>query len=469
LEKQDNSFQVELFDRLPDDLIVQILLRTIADRHHPLDDAAKWFETTVEAKKLLPLRLVCRRVARPVYKIPCTMVWPVEKPGRAECALLEFLQTAGGALRSLWLRLPEAETPGSTVRPGFISSVLKLTTNLEYFRVQGAVLIGSEEEAPLSRTDRFFSMLQACQKLCRLHLIVAAVDLSSPLRSGYTFKNMTEISIFCHNFSLGLEGKSGLRLSDEALERLLLSCPKLQDLSIFGPFKEVDCLYLKSPVLRSGSLKSLQFYNLSIGESLTIEAPLLTYLQLPPVPKASVRTGSPLVLSVPDGNCSLNLAPPSAVAHITLSGNWKNHRVLLLLRQCRHAIKVTFGYKFEVVARDLNLWELLHCQKRSLEEIVFGVTKLASFVLAREEKKFGISTWSLKLTTAMVYLHNAEHDLKFCSVLIKAAPNLQHLKLELWTDDWRGWQERLKTFEDGLAKDHPQLAVTIQSFGKETL
>lgn len=41
LEEQDNSFQVELFDRLPDDLIIQILLRAIADRHHSLDDAAR--------------------------------------------------------------------------------------------------------------------------------------------------------------------------------------------------------------------------------------------------------------------------------------------------------------------------------------------------------------------------------------------------------------------------------------------
>lgn len=417
--------QESSFNRLPDDLIMHLVLKALETS---IKDAADWPQTCVEAHHLLRFRLVCKRLAGLVPQLPCTILWSLEWPSGPDTETLvqKFLEQSERATRGLGLSLARFQSSIVRIRndvsPDFLREVLKLTPNLELLFMKGPWFGWGDGLA--ARTEQFFSSISCCRKFSNLHLQVDAIDLTC--RLGERFDSLRRIHLWAQDQKI----KSEWILSDEGLANLIESCPRLEALSIKA-YQLVEGL--KSPVLRSSSLAVLHLINLFIKEKLTVDAPLLSNLFLPIVSDASVRTGrAPVALVFPNGNCKrLQLSNPSAVSNIIFTGAWTHERLFLLLRQCWNAAKLEFRGSFKVEGKDLEIMEILYSHRCALEEIRFEGGSLASFALAASEKSFGDAKWKSKLRLAVVLICNDEHDLLLCSALVKAAPHLQHLELKI--------------------------------------
>jgi hypothetical protein len=272
------------FDRLPDSLAIKILALAARSRYAYYRDSGRILAAADYC--LLPFRLVCRWFSNLVFQIQRITLQCRKKIQAGDPGVLQFLRNTEGSLEGIEL-IGLQVSQKNEVQTKFLVPILALTPNLQDFSLvtRGESNIAIQEGLAMAQTEELLSSLSRCCKLTTMFIAGLHLSLTSISRLGnITFERLEVLELRFYDST-----SMNLRLSDEGLKYLLEACPKLRHLTI----KIGLAGGLQTPIIKSTSLQWLGLEG-QIQMSLTVDAPSLSFLEIPGVPLASIRTGKSL-------------------------------------------------------------------------------------------------------------------------------------------------------------------------------
>jgi hypothetical protein len=343
-----------------------------------------------------------------------------------------------------------------------VARVHALTPHLEDFRLTliGSSMfeISSEREESLARvqSEQLLSSISRFQKLASMSLRGVCLNVTSFSLLGrvrceqlkyLTLRNFT-------SYSIRGEHRNLLKISDETFEDLIEVCPRLKELKIIGGTG------LHNPVIMSKTLQTLDL-DVVIKRSLTVHAPLLSFLSIPGVPSgADISAGTDFHTFTcrEEGEYDhVRLSNPESLKDITVRGKWKREGLTRFLVDCRNVTRI--HYSAECVSEDgqsqMDLLEILSHQT-SVKRL--WITFMSAFsddgVDAPQPQH-----WQFQNLEYIRLPLTEIRKTRLCSCLIEAAPKLRVLNL---SDACLSILQGLIFYKESLQKRLPQLSITLR-------
>lgn len=367
------------FDLLPDVIVLDILSRLA--RASLQDQSAKAHLLKWDAcERLIQLQLVCRRWQGLLFLLP-ELGWKLRGPAE-EWGLVKFLARSSGFLRKLRLSL-STRYKASPELQARLASLCGSLRELEMVQLRDQE--AAPEQCPLEPHFDYVTLLNGLSAGAALQSISLTSHIS--LSSRQTLLPLPSI--------LHLTLTSAL-ISDNTLQVITDCCPNLCTLHL-------DYVRgLQDTLIQSPPLQSLKISTGPFPESLSIDAPSLTSMDLSVGEMLSIAAPNLRTLTIGSGLPELEVRQQWNVSTLQLRGYyWVWDYIETLLRECPNLTSLDIDVKNQLgpgvgVPIRTFLWEL--CRNVREVKLALGVLEILE---CTEDDLAGVTGERLPMRTGL--------------------------------------------------------------------